>query len=91
MEQEFDDFFMYSLCYNDYLHRFSIKAEYPEGVLEVCEICGLDKFFRIIDGKVDNTEYMAWHARQALFPLHPYYYHEREYSPLDDKIQSPYA
>ena len=86
-----DDFFMNSLCQNEYLHRFKIVKEYPEGVLEVCEICGLDKFFRILDGKVDNYEYMAWHARQALFPAHPYYYHEREYNPLANDLVSPYV
>jgi len=71
-----DEFYRESMCQNEYLHRFNIVAEYPEGVLEVCEICGLDKFFRIIDGKIDNYEYMDWHLRQALPPQHDHYVHE---------------
>ncbi len=82
-------FFRESQCLNQYLHRFSIKAEYPQGVKEVCEICGLSKFFRIIEGKVNNYEYMSYHVRQALPPFHPYFNHEQSYNPND--IVSPYA
>lgn len=75
-----DDDFKNSICQNEYLHRFNLIEQYPEGVLEVCEICGIDKFFSIIDGRVDNFEYMSFHMRQALFPQHPYYTHEHETS-----------
>lgn len=68
-----DPFFQNSKCLNSYLHRFNIKEEYPEGVKEVCEICGMSKFFRVIDGKVSNAEYMSYHLKQALPPFHPYY------------------
>ena len=70
-------FWQNSQCRNSYLHRFSIKNEYPEGVMEVCEICGMSKFFRIIDGKVNNFGYMSWHQRQGLNPIHPFF--NREY------------
>ena len=85
------NFFQHSLCRGQYLHRFSVKEEYPEGVKEVCEICGLSKFFRIIDGKVNNYDYMGWHYRQAIPPMHPYYYHEREFNPLQNNLISPYV
>lgn len=65
-----------SLCMNQYLHRFSIKEQYPEGVVEVCEICHMKKVFRILDNKVNNYHYMKFHMRQALQPNHPYYSHE---------------
>lgn len=68
-----DSFFQNSKCCNSYLHRFNIKEEYPEGVKEVCEICGMSKFFRVIDGKVSNAEYMSYHLKQALPDFHPYY------------------
>lgn len=85
------NFFQNSLCKNQYLHRFSIKEEYNEGVKEVCEICGMSKFFRIIEGKVNNYAYMQYHFRQAIPQFHPYYYHERYFNPLENNIVSPYA
>jgi len=84
------NFWQNSKCIGQYLHRFEIKEEYPEGVKEVCSICGMSKFFRIIDGKVNNSEYMSYHLRQSLPPFHPYYYHEREFNPLKSEIISPY-
>ena len=61
------------MCRNSYLHRFEIKEEYEQGVKEVCEICGMSKFFRIIDGKVNNYDYMNYHIKQALPSFHPLY------------------
>lgn len=70
------NFFQYSKCKGAWLHRFNIVEEYPEGIKEVCEICGMSKFFRIIDGKVNNFAYMQYHYRQAIPWFHPYYKHE---------------
>lgn len=84
-------FWQNSYCKNSYLHRFSIKEEYPEGVKEVCEICGMSKFFRIIEGKLSNAEYMSYHLKQALPNFHPMYERQHTYNPLEDKILSPYA
>ena len=83
-------FYQNSECRNKYLHRFSIVDEFPEGVLEVCEICHRRKFHKIIDGHVSNRDYMSYHVRQALPTSHPLHYHEHEYYPLSDKIRSPY-
>lgn len=69
-------FWQKSRCLGSWLHRFVIKAEFPQGVLEVCEICHMRRFFRIHEGKVNNKEYMDWHFRQALTPFHPYFNHE---------------
>ncbi len=71
-----DEDFKPSECLGGYLHRFNIVGEYPEGVLEVCEICGTDKFFRVIDDKLENNEYMQYHLRLAIPPYHPLYNHE---------------
>lgn len=86
-----NEFFRESLCQNQYLHRFKIVDEFPEGVLEVCEICGKDKFFKIYEGKLNNYEYMSYHIREALPPIHPYYFHEWSYNPLSDRIVSIYG
>jgi len=83
--------FKHSECLGKWLHRFSIVAEYPEGVLENCEICHKSRFFKIIDDQVDNQHYMDWHIRSALPFNHPYYFHEHVYNPYSDLIPSPYA
>lgn len=84
-------FWQNSACKRGYLHRFSIKEEYPQGVKEVCEICKLGKFFKVIDGKVSNAEYMSYHLRQALPPFHPNYYLEYKFNPLANTLISPYV
>lgn len=71
------EFWRESMCRNRYLHRFELKEQYFEGVMEVCSICGKSKFFRLIDGKLNNYEYMSYHFRQVLPSFHPYY--QREY------------
>lgn len=67
-----------SMCRNKWLHRFEIKEQHENGVKEVCEICGKSVFFKLLDGKLNNYEYMSYHLRQALPPYHPNY--AREYS-----------
>lgn len=84
-------FFQNSLCLNSYLHRFKIEREYDNGVLEVCEICKVKKFFKVIDDKLDNQDYMSWHFSNVLPSNHPFYYHENEYNPYSDYILSPYV
>lgn len=79
-----------SQCLNKYLHRFNIVEEHDGGVLEVCEICKKRMFFKLIDGKPDNQNYMNYHIRSALPPQHPLYFHEHEFNPLTEII-SPYV
>lgn len=71
-------FFEYSYCINGYLHRFEIKEEYEDGVLEVCEICHQRKFFKLIDGQVNNKNYMSYHIKSILPPQHPFYERQHE-------------
>lgn len=86
-----DPFYQNSLCRNSYLHRFEIKEEYQEGVKEVCEICGMSKFFKLIDGKLNNAEYMSYHIHNILPSFHPRYAREYEQNPLRGmEIESPY-
>lgn len=80
-------FYQNSECRNSYLHRFNIKAEYPEGVKEVCEVCGMSKFFRLLEGKLNNAEYMSYHIKQILPPFHPLFPRQQ----LTEGIISPYA
>lgn len=83
-------FWQNSYCKNGYLHLFEIKEEYDEGVKEVCRICKMTKFFRVIEGKLNNQDYMSYHIRYSLPPFHPM--HERQYTNiLDDSIKSPYV
>lgn len=86
-----DDYYLNSMCQEGYLHRFNLVKEYEHGVLEVCEICALEKFFPVVNGKTDNAEYMSWHVRQALHPHNPLFFHEYQYQPLNDNIPSPYV
>lgn len=82
-----DSFFQNSYCTNSYLHRFDIKETYPDGVLEVCEICHMRKFFKVTDdGRVDNVSYMSYHLKQGLHPSHPFYPRQQ----LEDGLISPY-
>lgn len=81
------------MCKGSYLHRFRIIKEFPEGVLENCEICHKSKFFKIAGGQVEGNAYMAWHLRLALgnIPIPAYIWHEYNYNPLNDEILSPYV
>ena len=83
-------FFENSLCLNSYLHRFEIKEEYDNGVLEVCSICYKRKFFKLLDGRLNNKEYMSWHIKSALPQSHPFYEHQYT-KPLEVLIESPYV
>lgn len=65
-----------SRCVGSWLHRFSIKNEWIDCVQEVCEICGTSAFFKIVDGKIDNLDYIKHHMRQILVPQHPLFSHE---------------
>ena len=85
-------FFQESLCQNKYLHRFEIKEEWEDGVLEVCEICKIKKYFKVIMGKLNNANYMNSHFRLVLPTNHPFYFHEHNFKPLEEEpIPSPYV
>jgi hypothetical protein len=75
-QDKIDDFWGYSECANNYLHRYEIIEESLDGVVEQCSLCGDKQFFKIIDGRIDTTNYLLYHARQALPPFHPLYKHE---------------
>ena len=75
-EKTIESFLEQSQCLEGWLHRFVIVDQYFDGVLERCEICGQEEFFQIIDGRVNNENYLAYHARQALLPQHELYIHE---------------
>lgn len=69
--------FTNSQCRNSRLHRFEIVAEFPEGIQERCEICHKKVFFRVIDGKSNNRNYISYHMRDCLPPIHRLF--KREY------------
>lgn len=66
-----------SKCIGTSLHRYEIWKVAPTCVVEVCAICKNEIYFNLIDGKVDNLDYLNYHLRQALPKWHPYY--EAEY------------
>lgn len=70
-----------SQCKNQWYHRFQIISETPLGVLEMCQICKKKKFFKIIQGRLNNMEYLAYHNREALTPNHNKF--KREYGLQD--------
>lgn len=59
-----------SECRSGWLHRFVLSRQFFEGQEEICEICKVKVFFRQIEGRVNNQEYIAYHMRQCLFPQH---------------------
>ena len=71
-----DSFWGNSECLDTWLHRFNLVNQYLDGVLERCEICSEEVFFPIVNGRVDNTDYISYHARQALPSNHPQFTHE---------------
>jgi hypothetical protein len=85
-------FWQNSKCVGSYLHRWTIIKEFPEGVLENCEICHKSKFFKVVGGQVEGNVYMSWHLRLALgnIPIPTYIWHEYQYIPLSNEIVSPY-
>lgn len=65
-----------SNCLDSWLHRFQLIKPYEQGMLERCSICGQEEFFTVVEGRIDNLEYLYYHARQALPKQHPYFKHE---------------
>ncbi len=68
--------FTLSRCKGTYLHKFEIIAQHEQGMLEMCDRCGKEVFFKVIDGKIDNNNYLNYHLRQALPKNHPLFNHE---------------
>ena len=68
--------FSKSTCKGTYLHKYEIIAQYPQGILEMCDRCGKEVFFSVINDTVDNNNYLNYHMRQALPKNHPLFAHE---------------
>ena len=71
-----EEMFGKSECIDTWLHRFELVGAYEQGVLERCSICSQEEFFPVSEGRIDNVEYLSYHARQALPKQHPYFNHE---------------
>lgn len=69
-----------SQCINGWLHAFNIVEGNEHGVNEACSRCGKNVFFKVMEGRADNQEYLKYHTRQALTPEHPSFYREYFYS-----------
>jgi len=85
-----NNFLRNSECKGKWLHHFEIQEEHEAGVMEVCRVCKLRKFFKLVDGLADNQEYMNWHIKSALPKEHPLFYHEYLYDPYNNDKISPY-
>lgn len=81
--------FTKSKCKGNWLHRMQIIGQYSEGVQERCELCHKKVFFRIINGKSNNTRYISYHMRQVLIPQHRLFNHEfPNYKPKNSIVSS---
>lgn len=70
---EFED----SACIDTWMHRYEIKRDWGNCVMEVCDICGDEQYFEILSGgRCDNINYLSYHLRLALPPYHPLHMHE---------------
>ena len=57
-----------SSCADGLLHWFKIIETTPEGVVEICKLCGKTIFF---PADCDNLTYLSYHFREALPADHP--------------------
>jgi len=65
-----------SICRSGYFHRWDIVGASSIGVLERCQICHKKKSYRIVDGTINNKEYLSYHMRSALQKDHRKFEHE---------------
>lgn len=65
-----------SKCRGNWYHRFELVGMSENGVLERCEICRKKVSFRIIDGRIDNKNYLSYHFRNGLQKDHRKFRHE---------------
>lgn len=61
-----EGYFGKSECLHGWLHRYKIEREWSDGVEEVCEICKDKQLFKVINGQIDNIEYLSYHERDIL-------------------------
>ena len=67
-----------SFCIWNWLHNFQIVGNHSEGVLEMCIRCKKRVFFKTINGRIDNWNYIKYHNKQLLPKNHQYFNHEFE-------------
>lgn len=65
-----------SRCVEGYLHAYRITEQDEDCVFETCRRCGRRQHFKVIDGTVENINYLNHHIQQALTPDHPGFYRE---------------
>lgn len=61
---------------NGYLHNYKQLGITPNGVVEMCERCKDIQFFKVVNGRIDNLNYIDYHMRQALPKYHNLFAHE---------------
>lgn len=59
-----------SECKDGYLHQYQIITQDSNAVVEMCKLCKDMQVFKIVNGKVDNINYLKYHLRNALPPFH---------------------
>jgi len=63
-----------SLCLPGWLHSWRILQNTHKGVIEVCEKCHKKRYQRKdILGNINNYQYLEYHLKEALQPIHPRY------------------
>lgn len=71
---------MNSECAGPWLHRFRIRRQWRDCVEEYCEICKMQLFTKVRNGRIDNYEYLSYRLRSSLQPHHPRF--RKEYPSL---------
>lgn len=69
-----------SRCFGTWLHKYEIRKEWPDCVLEICERCHHAMYFKIdhrgIANNKTNLHYIKYHIRLLLPKNHPLFKHE---------------
>lgn len=71
---------MNSKCKGPWLHRFTMRRQWPDCVEETCDICKLQLFTKVRGGRINNYEYLSYRLRMSLQPFHPRF--KKEYPSL---------
>jgi hypothetical protein len=59
-----------------WLHKFETARQWEDCIEEVCVRCHERVYHKIVDERVDNRNYVSYHAREVLQPNHPLFLHE---------------
>lgn len=62
-----------SECKDSYLHDYQLIWQDQGAVVEICKICRDKQVFKIVNGRINNIQYLQYHLKQALPVFHRLY------------------